>query len=217
MKAIFTLQKRDTLAKPACPITNAAVASLEDFVRRSLSSLAMPGDEKVWTIGNFVDTEADKRVGFMRRSRDLGGLCCAKKGKAPESVPVANGLAVKLFDEAAVPSSPGAGNVADPCKDGLMEQLARTGAEVILLTTKLFDYEETCDKAAKKHEDLLMKLLTEKKTSEEHIVAERDGDLLLYHGVLRSIQGVVKAADERDAGFNDTLTYLRLFSERGAK
>lgn len=58
---------------------------------------------------------------------------------------------------------------------------------------------------------------SEARTFEERIDAEREGALLLYHGVQRSIRVTVKAADERNAVHADTLIQLQLLFKEGRK
>lgn len=57
----------------------------------------------------------------------------------------------------------------------------------------------------------------EMKTSEEYIGVDLDGALSCYHGVLRSIRGIAKLTDERNAGHASTMTQLRLLLRNGRK
>lgn len=56
----------------------------------------------------------------------------------------------------------------------------------------------------------MKKVQTEAKTSEKHIVAEWDGALSRFHGVLRTIRRIIKAGVERNAGHADTSTQPQL-------
>lgn len=73
------------------------------------------------------------------------------------------------------------------------------------------------NKGKVEHESLLKKIQVEKKKSEGHISAERDGAFSRYHGVLRLIWAIVRAADERNAGHANTLTHLQHFFQEGRK
>lgn len=95
-----------------------------------------------------------------------------------------------------------------------MGQLASTWTEVVSLTAKLSILEDRRDKAKHEHEDLVRNISTKRETSKEHIIAERDGVWSCFHGVLQSVKGSVRAADEHSAGHTDTLTQLwSLFEE----
>lgn len=121
---------------------------------------------------------------------------------------------MELVDDAVV-KSPGAVEDADPRIDELCGQLTSARADVISLMSKLYDLQEVREKANLEHEKLLTKVQAEGKKSEKYIGAEQGGAFSCYHGVLRSIQGIVKAADESIAGHVDVLTQLRLlFEER---
>lgn len=73
------------------------------------------------------------------------------------------------------------------------------------------------DEARRQHEESMQKLRVEAKASEERIVAEQDGALLRYHGVVRSIRGIIKASEERHAGHANKFTPLQLLLEGGRK
>lgn len=61
------------------------------------------------------------------------------------------------------------------------------------------------------------KVRTEAQTLKKDIEAEHDSTLSQDQGMLQSIQGVVKAADERSAGYTGSLTQLRLLFKEGRK
>lgn len=84
-------------------------------------------------------------------------------------------------------------------------------AKVLSLTTKLPDLKDARDKVGRKHENLVGRIQTETKSSEKHITVERDNTLSRYHGVLRSVRGIVRAADECNTRHPNTLAQLRLF------
>lgn len=111
----------------------------------------------------------------------------------------------------------GAVDVADPRVDELSWQLSSTRAEIILSTSKLYDLEKVRYKAKLEHEELWKKLRPEAELSRERIGAEHEGALSCYHGVSRSIRGIVKVTDEQNAGHADTLTHLRLLFKEGRK
>lgn len=187
------------LAKPKSVTANAAIADVEDFVVRSLSSPAMSIDEEDWVMGDLVKVKAEERVCARRRFRNLQEPCRAKRREVPKSVFKAIGVAVELVNDTVVAFLLGAGNVVDSRIDELTRQLGSTEVKVVSFTAKLFDSEETRHKARQKHKDHLKKVRTVEKTSEEHIVAELDGDLSWYHGVLLSIQEIIMTANERNA------------------
>lgn len=122
--------------------------------------------------------------------------------------------AVELVEDTVV-TLPGVVEVADLRTDEWSGPLASSRAEVIPLTSKLYDLGEVRDETKLEHEKLLKKLHPDAKTSEELIVAEHDGGSSRYHAKLRSIRGIVKAADERNTGHADTLTQLRLSCKKG--
>lgn len=57
----------------------------------------------------------------------------------------------------------------------------------------------------------------EAETAVNHNIVEQDSALFRYNGVLRSIWGIVKAANKSTVNRTDTLTYSRLFFEKGRK
>lgn len=63
------------------------------------------------------------------------------------------------------------------------------------------------NKAKLEHKELLEKARVAAKTSKKHINAEQDGALFRYHEGLRSIRGIAKAVDERNADQADSLTH----------
>lgn len=134
----------------------------------------------------LVEVEAEERVGVKCRLCDLQKPSRVEGRKVPETVVEAMDLAVKLADDTVV-TSPGAVDVAEPRVDELTRQLAITRPEVVLLTSKLYDFEEERKKTLLEHEMLLKKLCTEVKTSVERTDAEHNGALSCYRGVLRSI------------------------------
>lgn len=81
-------------------------------------------------------------------------MCRVKTRKVPESVVEAVVLAVELVD-GTVETLPGAVYTVDPRDDEMTGQLTRTRAEVVLLTSRVYDLEEVCDKAKLEHETLL--------------------------------------------------------------
>lgn len=68
------------------------------------------------------------------------------------------------------------------------------------------DLEDARKEAEQKHEKLVRKIQTETKTWEDRAFAEQNCALPQYHGVLRLIRGIVKAADELNRSHFDTLT-----------
>lgn len=70
---------------------------------------------------------------------------------------------------------------------------------VFSITTKLSNLEDARDEVEREHEDLVTKIRTETKMSEEYIIAVRCGALGCYHDVLQFIRGTVKVANERNA------------------
>lgn len=82
---------------------------------------------------------------------------------------------------------------------------------------KLFDLDDTRNKGEQECKDFLKKARVDAKTSEEHIVAERDGAFSSSHSVLRSIRRHVEREDECDAGYTDTLTQLQLLFDEERK
>lgn len=152
VKTIPKREKRDKLISSASPIKNAAAADVE--VERGPLNSEIPEDEEDWTMGNLVEAHAEERVGVNRRLRDLQKSCRVKvlivPGCAVESV----GLAVELADDTVV-TSPSAVGVADPRIDELSVELASTRAEVILLTSKVYNLEEVRDKVRLEHENFL--------------------------------------------------------------
>lgn len=168
-------------------------------------------------MGNLVEGEEGEQVKLKRRLRNLQESFRAKRRKVSGSVSKAVGLAAAWVDGAVVASLSGADSINDSCIDELTGQLESTSAEVISLTAKLLDLEDVRDKARQVHEDLLKKIRTEAETPQERTLAERDGALLCYHGVLQSIRGIVKAADERSDDYIETLTQVRPLLEETHK
>lgn len=211
---MVTEEELDLLTGLASPILSAATANVE--VERAHSSLEIPEGEEGQTMSNFVEEDAVKRVDLKRLLRDLLKSCRDMRQKVLQIVVEAVDLAVELADDTVVPS-PGAVDVADPRIEALTGQLASTRSEVILLTSKVYDFEDVRDGLKLEHDELLKKLRNEAKLSEEHIGVERNGVPFCYHGELRSRREIVKAADERTAGHSDTLTQLQLFFEEWRK
>lgn len=121
-----------------------------------------------------------------------------------ESVSEAIDLAVESVNDAVVAASPGVGLSVDPDMDELTTELASTREEVVSPAANLDDLEGARDQAERERERLVNKAQLDAKTSKNQINAERYGALSRYHGVLRSVWGIIKAADERGAGHNDT-------------
>lgn len=167
------------------------MADLEDPAEYLLSSSAMPSDERDWAMGDLVEVEEGEQVEVKRRLRNLQELCHAKRRKVPESVSNAVGLAVELVDDAVITSSPEAGLIVDPRIDELTGQLASNRKKVVSLTAKLSHLEDARDKTEQEHENFMRKIRKETKTSEDHTIAERDGALSRYHGVLQTVRGIV--------------------------
>lgn len=69
-KAIPAIEEQDTLMRPASLIT-AAMANVEERAEYSLSRPIMTDGEDDWTIGDFVEIDAEKRVGEKRRLRNF--------------------------------------------------------------------------------------------------------------------------------------------------
>lgn len=69
-----------------------------------------------------------------------------------------------------------------------------------------FDLKDVRNEGEREPDNLVKRTQTEAKTSNDHILAERDGALPRYHGVLGSVRGVGKAADERIASHTKTTT-----------
>lgn len=105
-------------------------------------------------------------------------------------------LAVELKDDAMVTSSPDAGTIFDPLIDKLAGQLAITRAEVVALTAKVSDMEDARREVEQEHEDIVKKMRKETKKLKDLVIAEYNGASSPYHGVLRSIRGIVKVADD---------------------
>lgn len=166
---------------------------------------------------DLVDVGGEKRVGGKWYLCDLQKSCCAKRRKVVQSLAEAVGLAMELDDDAVAVSSPGAGNVAKSRTDDLPKSLAYTKAEVIQLTPKLSVLKEARDKRKTEREELLGKVQTDAKKSEEHVIPKENGALLRYHGVLQSIQGIGEAVGERSACPDDRLIQLQLLFEKGRK
>lgn len=113
--------------------------------------------------------------------------------------------------------SHGTSMTVDPRIDELTWQLARGKAEVVSITAKLFDLKDARNKTEREHEELVKNICTETKMLEDHVVAEWNGALSCYHGLLRSIRGIVSSDDENSASHTDTLTHLRLLLEKERK
>lgn len=123
---------------------------------------------------------------------------------------------MRLVDDMVV-TLHGAVGVADSRVDELSGQLASRSVEVISVTSTLYNLEDVRNKSKLDHGELLQKLYTESKSSEDCIGAERDGAPSRVHGVLRSIRGIFKAANERNSGCTDTMNHLRIFSKKGLR
>lgn len=213
-KTILTIEESGEQTNPASSIINAAAVATE--TERVPSSSAIPKDEEDWKMGNLVEVGAERRVGVKRRLCNLQEPCRVKKWKVPESEVEAVDPAV-LFADDAVVAMPGAVGVTDLHIDELSGQSAGTRDKIILLTPKVYVLKEVRDKARLEHRKLSMKSPTEVNLSEERNGAECDAALFRYHEVLRSIRGIVKAADERAAVHADKLTSLQLFFKEGRK
>lgn len=144
-KAISTLEEQDALGRPASPTTSAPMADVKVLARRFLSNTAMADDEEDWTTGNLIEVNAGDRVYVKRRLNNMEEVCRAKSRKIQESVCEAVGLVLELVDDSSG-NVAGAVGVANNCIDQVTGQLASTKAEVIILTTKLYDLDYARDK-----------------------------------------------------------------------
>lgn len=151
LKAVPMLEKQDALTRPASPITSAAKADDEVSAGRLPSSRAVPDDKDCWAMGDLVEFDAEERIGVKCRLRYLQESCRVKGQEDLENIVQAVCLAAELIVDARIMSS-GAVDVADPRIDESTGQLASTRAEVIPLTSKLYDLGKVCDKARLKHE-----------------------------------------------------------------
>lgn len=97
------------------------------------------------------------------------------------------------------------------------EQLAMTRAAFVPLTARPLQLEDAYGRAKRAYVELVKKIRIEKKMGEDHTIAEQNGDLSRYHGVLRSVWGIFNAADKGSASHNDTLSLLRILFEEGHK
>lgn len=174
VRAILALEKRVASTKLASPIVCAAMAAVVVPVARSPSRPAMPSDEGVSTMKDFVEYEAEKQVGVKRPFFDLQDSCHAKRRKVLESVSKVVGLAVKVMDDAIVTSSIGVGSIVVSRTDNSMGQLVTTRAAVLTLTAKWLNLGDAPKKTKREQGDLVRKICTETKTAEDHIIANRD-------------------------------------------
>lgn len=136
-----------------------------------------------------------------------------RRRKVPGGVSKAVGLAVKLVDDVAAPTLPGTRSSSQPRIGELTQELSKFKMEVVSITAKLDKFEGERDDTRCLHDAFVRKLQAEAKKSEERIEAERYAALLRYHGVLNSIRGIFKAADDRHAVHAVTLTQLQLLFE----
>lgn len=123
---------------------------------------------------------------------------------------------MELVDDE-VAALPGAVDIADLRSDGWSERMARMRSGVILLTSKLLGLDKVHEMEILKHANIFKKLVFLVNTTGECIGAEREGALFCYYGVLRSVLVIIKAADECNAVYADTLAQLRLLFEVGRK
>lgn len=212
MKATSTLVEQDAQTRPASSIANVALADVEAPVGHLPSISVMSDDKEDWTMSDLAEAEEWERVGAKRHLCSFRESCRVKRRKALECVVCEAGLAEELVDNTVV-VSPGVADVAGLLIDEFTGQLASTRVEVVSLTAKLYVLKKVQGKPKLEYKKVLKKVWAKKKVCEEHIGAERNGALSLYHGVLRSFLGVVRAAGERNAGHADTLTQLQFMSK----
>lgn len=63
----------------------------------------------------------------------------------------------------------------------------------------------------RQHNDIVKEIRTEAETTENHNTVERDNAFSHYPRVMRSISGIIKVDDERNAGHTHVLPQLHLF------
>lgn len=212
VKTIATLEEQDVPTSRASPTINAAAADTK--VERALSNPTSLEDKEDWTRGNLAELVAGEQARMKRRLRNTQEPCRAKRRKVSKSIVEAAGLAVKSTNDTVV-MSPGTVDAIELRIDVLSGQLSSTKAEVMSLTSKVYNLEEARDRASLEHAKLLQKLRAEAKMSEGCPSLKRNGASPRYHGVLQSTQRIVKAADEQNAGHADTLRQLRQLFEEG--
>lgn len=164
--------------------------------------------------------------------------CRNKRRKVSSSVAEVVGLAVELvgrvdnplFPRAASPRTP---TIAQESELNDAKEMLRAYAVKITELEKsrneaIHSNEEALSDARRKfvdklaskieeHKVAVSKVRSEAKSAEDRLVAERDGDLSRYHGVLRPVCLIVKAGDESNSKHTDTLTKLHLLFEEGRK
>lgn len=121
---------------------------------------------------DMVEDEVEERVRVKRCLLDLQ-KSGARKRKVSESVLEAVGLAVELVDDAVVALLLGRGLDNGSRIDELTEQLATIRAEFVSIAAMTPDLLVARDMAVLKHENVVRKTQTEKKTSEDIVYSSR--------------------------------------------
>lgn len=205
------------MTEPAGLIASAIMADVAAPAGRSPSSPAIPNDLEHWMMGDLLEVEGRVQVAVKLHLGDLQKSRRARRHETPGSVSKTVDLATALVDDAVVTSSPGAGRIVECCTDKLTGQLVRTGEEEVSLTVILSDSEDARDKAEQEHKNFVRKVRSKTKVLEDHIIAEQARALSCYHGVLRSVRDIVKAADECNVSHADTLFQMQFLFKGGRK
>lgn len=187
-------------------IVSAAAGYVAEPETQLLSGSAMSSDEEDWVREDLVKVDKRKEIEVKRVLFDLRGLCRVKSRKILESLSVAAGLAVKVFDNTVGLLFSGAQIATSSCIDKLNEQIAMARASVVSFTAKLSDLKDVHDTVQREHKELVEEIQIETETGEDHILAKYFSTFFRYHDVLRACRGIDKAADRREGSRTDTLT-----------